>query len=81
MTIDDAFARLPANCQAFVKMDIEGSEYRVLDDLLKHWGNIVGLAIEFHDVDILWQRCSILSSRRSSATSTSSIFTATTWEA
>jgi len=52
-TIEDVFARLPADCQAFVKMDIEGGEYRVLDDLLRHSKNIVSIAIEFHDVDIL----------------------------
>jgi hypothetical protein len=56
VTIDDAFDRLPVNCQVFVKMDIEGSEYRVLDDLLKHSGSIVALAIEFHDVDIVAER-------------------------
>ena len=56
ITIDDAFDRLPVNCQVFVKMDIEGSEYRVLDDLLKHSGNVVALAIEFHDVDIVAER-------------------------
>lgn len=32
----------------FVKMDIEGSEYRVIDDLFKHSAVCVGLAIEFH---------------------------------
>jgi Methyltransferase FkbM domain len=53
VTIDDVFARLPAACPAFVKMDIEGSEYRVLDDLLRYSQNIVAMAIEFHDVDIL----------------------------
>jgi hypothetical protein len=52
-TIDDAFARLPAGSQIFVKMDIEGSEYRVLDDLLRHASDVVALAIEFHDIDIL----------------------------
>ena len=52
-TIDDVFARLPDGCQTFVKMDIEGSEYRVLEDLLRHSENIVSIAIEFHDVDIL----------------------------
>ncbi len=56
VTVDDAFDRLPARCQVFVKMDIEGSEYRVLDDLLKHSGSIVALAIEFHDVDIVTER-------------------------
>ncbi|MGB9115399.1 hypothetical protein [Bradyrhizobium sp.] len=50
-TIDDVFSRLPAGCPVFVKMDIEGSEYLVLDDLLRHSGNITAMAIEFHDVD------------------------------
>lgn len=54
-TIEDVFNRLPHGCQVFVKMDIEGSEYRVLDDLLGHSGNIVAMAIEFHDVDIVPQ--------------------------
>jgi len=53
VTIDDAFGRLPKGAQVFVKMDIEGSEYRVLDDLLRHSQDIVALAIEFHEVDIL----------------------------
>ena len=53
VTTDDAFGRLPANCQVFVKMDIEGSEYRVLDDLLRHSDRIVALAIEFHDIDVV----------------------------
>jgi hypothetical protein len=52
-TVDDAFGRLPPECQVFVKMDIEGGEYRVLEDLLSHSRNIVAIAIEFHDVDIL----------------------------
>lgn len=52
-TVADAFGRLPAQCQVFVKMDIEGSEYRVLEDLLRHSGTIVAMAIEFHDVDIV----------------------------
>ncbi|MBV9564981.1 MAG: hypothetical protein JOY90_31720 [Bradyrhizobium sp.] len=55
-TIDDAFARLPASCQVFVKIDIENSEYRVLDDLLRRADCIVALAIEFHDVDIWPER-------------------------
>ncbi len=54
-TIEDVFGRLPPECQVFVKMDIEGGEYRVLDDLLDHSGNIVAMAIEFHDVDIVPQ--------------------------
>ncbi len=52
VTAGDTFARLPAGSQVFVKIDIEGSEYRILDELLDHSRNIVALAIEFHDVDI-----------------------------
>jgi hypothetical protein len=51
-TIEEVFSRLPAECPVFLKMDIEGSEYLVLDDLLRHSKNIVGMAIEFHDVDV-----------------------------
>ena len=40
----------------FIKMDIEGSEYRVLDDLLKHSSIISGLVVEFHDVDLHRER-------------------------
>jgi hypothetical protein len=52
-TIEDVFGRLPKGCPVFVKMDIEGSEYRVLDDLLLHSADIVAMAIEFHEVDIV----------------------------
>jgi hypothetical protein len=36
----------------FLKIDIEGSEYRILDEIINHQNKIVGLIIEFHDVDI-----------------------------
>ena len=36
----------------FIKIDIEGSEYIVIEDLLKIRDKIVGLAIEFHDIDL-----------------------------
>jgi hypothetical protein len=55
-TVDDAFGRLPAGCAVFVKIDIEGSEYRILDDLLRHSANIISITMEFHDVDILSER-------------------------
>ena len=59
-TVDDAFARLPEGAQVFAKVDVEGSEYRIMDDLLRHAPNIVALAIEFHDVDILPERFNAL---------------------
>jgi hypothetical protein len=51
--IDDAFNRLPPHSPVFVKMDIEGGEYGVLDDLLRHSSDITAMAIEFHDIDKL----------------------------
>jgi hypothetical protein len=41
------------NCKnIFFKIDIEGSEYRILDDLIKNFKYISGIVIEFHDVDL-----------------------------
>lgn len=36
----------------FLKIDIEGSEYRILNDILKYQTKISGLVIEFHNVDL-----------------------------
>ena len=36
----------------FFKIDIEGSEYRILDELIESQDLIVGLVIEFHNVDL-----------------------------
>lgn len=37
---------------AFVKIDIEGSEYRILSDIIAAQSSICGFVIEFHDVDL-----------------------------
>ena len=37
----------------FLKIDIEGPEYRILDQILASEHRLTGLAIEFHDCD-LW---------------------------
>ncbi len=50
--IATVFARAGGG-RKFVKMDIEGSEYRVLDDVLTHAGEMVGMVVEFHDTDPL----------------------------
>jgi len=42
--------------KVFLKVDIEGWEYRLFDDLLAEADRICGLAIEFHDVDLHWMR-------------------------
>ncbi len=36
----------------FFKIDIEGSEYRILDDLIKYKDDIEGIVIEFHNADL-----------------------------
>ena len=40
------------NQNIFLKIDIEGSEYRFLDDIIKNEDRITGMVIEFHDCDI-----------------------------
>ena len=41
-----------SSSRIFLKMDIEGSEYRVLDQVERSLDRIVGMAIEFHDLDL-----------------------------
>jgi hypothetical protein len=38
-----------ASNKIFLKMDIEGSEYGVIDDILRYSARIVGIVIEFHE--------------------------------
>ncbi|MFA7238414.1 MAG: FkbM family methyltransferase [Phycisphaeraceae bacterium] len=47
-TADRVMERAQTN-NVFIKMDIEGWEYQVIDDILKHSERIIGLAVEFHD--------------------------------
>lgn len=53
VTIDDIFKKIPSD-KIFLKMDIEGSEYRVIEKLLENQKRLVGMTVEFHDVDILY---------------------------
>lgn len=36
----------------FLKADIEGSEYRILDDIVANATRFIGIVMEFHDVDL-----------------------------
>ena len=36
----------------FLKIDIEGSEYRILNDIIDYQDKISGLVIEFHNIDL-----------------------------
>lgn len=51
ISLDEILTNLD-NLKCFIKIDIEGSEYRLLDSLKKNHSRITGLAIEFHDVDL-----------------------------
>jgi hypothetical protein len=48
-----SFEGLPDN-SVYVKMDIEESEYDIIDDVLKQKAKINGLAIEFHNLKHMW---------------------------
>jgi hypothetical protein len=52
-TIDLVFGRIPGKSHVFLKMDIEGAEYRVIPQILKYASRIDLMAIEFHDTDPL----------------------------
>lgn len=52
ITIEQVLAKSQSN-RVFVKMDIEGGEYRAIPDLMRHHERILGYAIEFHDTEPL----------------------------
>ena len=58
ITFNEILLLSKVNSNFFLKIDIEGSEYRILDDLVKNSKLIVGIAIEFHDVDLHFQKIS-----------------------
>lgn len=47
----------------FLKADIEGAEYRILEDIVKFSDRLTGIAIEFHDIDLNRERISALLAR------------------
>jgi len=50
--VDDIFAKTNSS-NIFVKIDIEGFEYKILNDLLKYSDRLEELVIEFHDTSFL----------------------------
>ena len=44
------------NFDTFLKVDIEGAEYRILDDILEYQNIFTGIVLEFHDVDFHKQK-------------------------
>lgn len=49
--IPDIFNTLKEDSKLILKMDIEGDEYKVIDDILLYQKNIYVLLIEFHNTD------------------------------
>ena len=45
-----------SSSRILIKCDIEGGEYRLLDDLLRYNQLLTGLIIEFHDLDIMMDK-------------------------
>ncbi len=51
-TVADVLERLEGRRPVFFKIDIEGSEYRIMHDVLAHAEAINAMAVEFHDLDL-----------------------------
>ena len=51
ISINYLFAKISTN-DIFLKIDIEGSEYRILNDIQLVQGKLSGLVIEFHNIDL-----------------------------
>ena len=51
ITMKEVFSLTDKN-NVFLKIDIEGFEYRVLDSILENQNRLSGIAIEFHDFDL-----------------------------
>ena len=51
-TIEKVFSRTQSQ-RVFLKVDIEGTEYSVLDDILRYAPRIIALVIEFHETQAL----------------------------
>lgn len=53
VTIEEIFSRLEGKYTISLKMDIEGGEYRIINDLIEFHKRISLLIIEFHNTDPL----------------------------
>lgn len=52
VTLGKVFERTKAR-RIFLKIDIEGSEYEIIDDIVRHADRIIGLVVEFHNTALL----------------------------
>jgi hypothetical protein len=51
ISINDVFTKISTD-NVFLKIDIEGSEYRILNDILRVQERLSGLVMEFHNIDL-----------------------------
>lgn len=49
--LDKILSELKDKDNIFIKIDIEGFEYRVLDEIIKNQKKLIGIIVEFHDID------------------------------
>jgi hypothetical protein len=51
-TISSLFNEFKPDFPVFLKIDIEGCEYRLLDEIINYQDSLSGIVIEFHNADI-----------------------------
>ena len=54
-SLDKIFSNIQ-NKNIFLKIDIEGYEYRILDEIMSNQNRIIGMVIEFHNIDLHMDR-------------------------
>ena len=52
MSLDEILSVEKLHFPVFLKCDIEGWEYRILDQIVAHSDKLSGLIVEFHDIDL-----------------------------
>lgn len=49
--LDKILTELKDKDNIFLKIDIEGFEYRIIDEIIKNQKKLIGIIVEFHDID------------------------------
>jgi hypothetical protein len=60
LTIEDELVRSIITENSFLKCDIEGSEYDILEDLINHSSLLTGMVLEFHNIEHQYNLFSII---------------------
>lgn len=56
ITIKETFENVKKGASVLLKMDVERSEYRLIHEIIVLSDNIIGIIVEFHDIDIISQK-------------------------